>query len=153
MEQRGKRLAGQRLLKGHFEGVVTLTASARAFCRRILCDNAQPQCGTWMPVEEPSTASEADIGVASICCRCRIGECFPCRPGGHCQTNLNGPAKGADLRRLGRQFTLTMPTQGLLRVTADITATIESWAEVRREQRTTAARSSLAYSEAEQQYG
>jgi hypothetical protein len=24
---------------------------------------------------------------------------------GHCQTNLNGPAKGADLRRSGRQLT------------------------------------------------
>ena len=25
--------------------------------------------------------------------------------GGHCQTNLNGPAKGAGLRRSGRQLT------------------------------------------------
>ena len=27
------------------------------------------------------------------------------RPLGHCQTNLNGPAKGAGLRHLGRQLT------------------------------------------------
>ena len=26
-------------------------------------------------------------------------------PAGHCQTNLNGPAKGAGLRRSGRQLT------------------------------------------------
>jgi len=28
---------------------------------------------------------------------------------GHCQTNLNGPAKGAGLRRSGRQLTATRP--------------------------------------------